>query len=139
MIPLKSNIAMATDISDSQSSHSSQYGSPCYATRWSMVLRAGDSSSPEQMEALNLLCESYRPAVLSYVRSKGFKPEDAEDLTQSFFAHLLKKKPFPSSHPAGVGFGAFCSLRCGISWPIIGTKTSGSSAAGASPLYHSMT
>jgi RNA polymerase sigma-70 factor (ECF subfamily) len=62
------------------------------ATQWSVVSEAREKSSPRQMEALDKLCRTYRPAVLSYTRRRGFRPEEAEDITQDFFHRLVEKK-----------------------------------------------
>jgi len=58
-------------------------------THWSMVLAAGGDSSPAVREALERLCRAYWFPLYGYVRSKGFNPHDAEDLTQEFFARFL--------------------------------------------------
>jgi len=55
-------------------------------TQWSRVVRAEHSVS-----ALNSLCKTYRPPLLAWLRCRGQKAEDAEDLVQGFFAHLLKQ------------------------------------------------
>ena len=58
-------------------------------TRWTLVSIAGDGHADDQMAALEQLCESYRPAILAFLRSTGKSLEDAEDLTQQFFYQLL--------------------------------------------------
>jgi RNA polymerase sigma-70 factor (ECF subfamily) len=58
-------------------------------THWSVVLAAGGDSSPAAREALERLCRSYWFPLYGYVRSKGFGPHDAEDLTQEFFTKFL--------------------------------------------------
>jgi len=58
-------------------------------THWSVVLVAGGDSSPLVREALERLCQTYWFPLYAHVRSKGFSPEDAEDLTQEFFARFL--------------------------------------------------
>jgi DNA-directed RNA polymerase specialized sigma24 family protein len=60
-------------------------------TQWSVVLAAGDSTSPEGTEALGRLCRTYWYPLYAYVRRQGRSPEDAQDLTQDFFAHLLAR------------------------------------------------
>src|SRR6516225_4423814 len=60
-------------------------------THWSMVLAAGGPLSHEQSEALEALCRAYWYPLYAYVRRAGQGPEDAKDLTQSFFSHLLEK------------------------------------------------
>jgi RNA polymerase sigma factor (sigma-70 family) len=65
----------------------------CFATtHWSVVLAAGDSRSPQAADALEKLCHTYWYPLYAYVRRKGHSPEDAQDLTQEFFARLLEKK-----------------------------------------------
>jgi RNA polymerase sigma-70 factor (ECF subfamily) len=60
-------------------------------THWSMVLSAGEADSPEADQALARLCKSYWYPLYAYVRRQGYKPEEAQDLTQEFFARLLAK------------------------------------------------
>ena len=57
-------------------------------TRWSIVLAAQDGRSGDAMERL---CRSYWYPLYAYVRRAGNSPEDAQDLTQEFFARLLAK------------------------------------------------
>ncbi|MBX6325156.1 MAG: sigma-70 family RNA polymerase sigma factor [Chthoniobacterales bacterium] len=62
-------------------------------THWSVVMAArGDS--PEAREAIGKLCQTYWRPVYSYLRHCGFQAEDAEDLTQGFFAMLLERRDF---------------------------------------------
>jgi DNA-directed RNA polymerase specialized sigma24 family protein len=58
-------------------------------TRWTMVLAAGQRSTPESDLALEELCRTYWYPLYAYVRRRGHTKEDAEDLTQAFFARLL--------------------------------------------------
>jgi RNA polymerase sigma-70 factor (ECF subfamily) len=60
-------------------------------TQWSMVAQAARRSSPEAVGALAALCESYWYPLYAYVRRRGHTAEDAQDLTQEFFARLLEK------------------------------------------------
>src|SRR5437660_6969717 len=60
------------------------------ATHWSVVLMAGQTSSPQAAGALEKLCSGYWYPLYAYVRRKGHSPHDAQDLTQEFFARLLK-------------------------------------------------
>jgi RNA polymerase sigma factor (sigma-70 family) len=61
-------------------------------THWSIVLAAGETSAPGARQALENLCQTYWYPLYAYVRRRGHSPEDAQDLTQSFFARLLEKK-----------------------------------------------
>ena len=59
-------------------------------TRWSVVMRAGDIANPEESRgALEQLCSAYWYPLYAYVRRSGKAVEDAQDLTQGFFAHLI--------------------------------------------------
>jgi RNA polymerase sigma-70 factor (ECF subfamily) len=61
------------------------------ATRWSVVLAAKQREQPESVQALETLCRNYWYPLYVFVRSSGWAPADAEDLTQEFFARLLEK------------------------------------------------
>src|SRR4029453_8025047 len=60
-------------------------------THWSVVLTAQDES-PAAQEALEKLCRTYWRPIFSFVRRQGVGPEEAEDLTQGFFALLLERR-----------------------------------------------
>jgi RNA polymerase sigma-70 factor (ECF subfamily) len=60
-------------------------------THWSVVLSAGDPESPQAADALERLCRTYWYPLYAYVRRDGSSPEDAQDLTQAFFARFLEK------------------------------------------------
>lgn len=62
-------------------------------THWSVVLTA-QSSSPAANEALEKLCATYWRPIYSFVRREGRTVEDAQDLTQGFFARLLERRDF---------------------------------------------
>jgi RNA polymerase sigma factor (sigma-70 family) len=60
-------------------------------THWSVVL-AAQSESAEAKAALEKLCRTYWWPLYGFVRREGYKPEDAQDLTQAFFARLLERR-----------------------------------------------
>ena len=60
-------------------------------THWSVVLAAGQTGSPQSAEALEKLCCTYWFPLYSFVRRQGRGPEEAQDLTQEFFARFLEK------------------------------------------------
>lgn len=60
-------------------------------THWSVVVTAARRESPQAAEALDALCRDYWYPLYAFVRRQGRTPEDAQDLTQAFFAHLLRK------------------------------------------------
>ncbi len=61
-------------------------------THWSVVVRAGDSQSPESLSAMERLCRTYWYPLYAFVRRRGNSHEDASDLTQAFFAKFLEKR-----------------------------------------------
>jgi RNA polymerase sigma-70 factor (ECF subfamily) len=60
-------------------------------THWSVVLTA-QGESPAAQEALEKLCRTYWWPLYGFVRRNGYKPEEAQDLTQGFFALLLERR-----------------------------------------------
>jgi RNA polymerase sigma factor (sigma-70 family) len=60
-------------------------------THWSVVLEA-QGETPAARRALEILCRTYWRPIYSFVRQQGVGPEEAEDLTQGFFALLLERK-----------------------------------------------
>jgi RNA polymerase sigma factor (sigma-70 family) len=62
-------------------------------TEWSVVL-AAQGSSPAVEAALEKLCRTYWRPIYSFVRREGRTVEDAQDLTQEFFARLLQRHDF---------------------------------------------
>src|SRR3989441_825475 len=61
-------------------------------THWSVVLAAGRDESAPARSALETLCRAYWYPIYVYVRRKGHGPDDAQDLTQEFFAQLIAKE-----------------------------------------------
>ena len=73
----------------------SVHGTGVFATtHWSVVLEA-QGESPAQ-EALEKPCRSYWRPIYVFVRRQGAPFEDAEDLTQGFFASFLECKDLNS-------------------------------------------
>jgi len=60
-------------------------------THWTVVLSAGQRHTPQSDHALEELCRTYWFPLYAYVRRRGHSKEDAEDLTQAFFARFLEK------------------------------------------------
>jgi len=60
-------------------------------THWTVVLSAGRRSPPQSDRALEELCRTYWYPLYAYVRRQGHSKEDAEDLTQGFFARFLER------------------------------------------------
>jgi RNA polymerase sigma factor (sigma-70 family) len=81
-------------------------------TQWSTVLAASQSTGRAR-EALATLCQIYWYPLYAYLRRGGHTAEDAEDLTQGFFTHLLEKGALRSADPERGRFRSFllASLR----------------------------
>ena len=62
-----------------------------HTTRWSIVRTAGLALIAGARDALATLCQTYWYPLYAYIRRKGYGCEDAQDLTQGFFAWLLEK------------------------------------------------
>ena len=77
------------------------------STHWSVVLSAGDPASPHAATALETLCRAYWYPLYAYVRRRGHSPEDAQDLTQEFFARLLAGNWVGDADPAKGRFRTF--------------------------------
>jgi RNA polymerase sigma factor (sigma-70 family) len=76
-------------------------------THWSVVLAAGRDGVSGGREALETLCRTYWPPLYAYARSRGCSVEEAEDLTQGFFARLLAKESYQRADPAKGRFRNF--------------------------------
>jgi RNA polymerase sigma factor (sigma-70 family) len=61
-----------------------------------MVLRAGDSAtaSAHALSALSELCQIYWRPLYAFLRRQGYGLEDAQDLTQGFFADLIETRAY---------------------------------------------
>lgn len=61
-------------------------------TRWSLILSAANPGGEQQKarDALAELCRTYWRPIFLFVRGRGYSVEDAQDLTQDFFATILK-------------------------------------------------
>ncbi len=70
-----------------------QQGSPHFnTTRWTIVVSAGQETTAASKDALEQLCRSYWRPIYAYVRRRGYRAEESEDLTQAFLEHFLERK-----------------------------------------------
>ena len=76
-------------------------------THWSVVLAAGDISSPDYTRALSTLCRAYWYPLYVYLRRWGCDRERAEDYTQAFFASLLERQSIGDADPKRGKFRSF--------------------------------
>ncbi|MBX3742979.1 MAG: sigma-70 family RNA polymerase sigma factor [Akkermansiaceae bacterium] len=61
---------------------------------------------------LEQLCQTYWKPVYAYIRRSGRGPEDGEDLTQAFFAHLLENGTFLRIDRSKGRFRSFLLTAC---------------------------
>ena len=76
-------------------------------THWSAVLRVSDERPGESRQALEELCRTYWYPLYAFVRRKGCNHEEAQDLTQTFFAKLLEKNRLSLADPERGRFRTF--------------------------------
>ena len=77
-------------------------------TCWTIVLKAGDSATSAQaLSALSELCQIYWRPLYVFLRKKGYGHEDAQDLTQGFFAHLIENRGYAHADREKGRFRAF--------------------------------
>lgn len=73
-------------------------------TSWTLVLDAGKTGHKENRPALEVLCRHYWQPLYAYVCRTGRTHQDAQDITQAFFEHLLSKNLPGRANPE---FGRF--------------------------------
>lgn len=78
-----------------------------HTTRWSVVLLSAQSQAPGSQEAMAQLCRLYWYPLYAFVRGRGHTPEEAQDLTQGFFLHLLEHKTLRKADPLKGKFRSF--------------------------------
>jgi RNA polymerase sigma-70 factor (ECF subfamily) len=76
-------------------------------THWSVVIAAGQNSSPDSRQALESLCRTYWSPLYAYVRRRVPDVHEAHDLTQAFFAELLEKNYVGAATPDRGRFRAY--------------------------------
>jgi DNA-directed RNA polymerase specialized sigma24 family protein len=62
-------------------------------THWTLVMRLHEGGAARHA-ALDELCALYWYPIYAFLRRRGFAQHDAEDVTQSFFAKLLRDETF---------------------------------------------
>jgi RNA polymerase sigma factor (sigma-70 family) len=63
-----------------------------HTTCWTIVMRAAQSQAQGAQTALAQLCRHYWYPLYMFARRRGHSPDDAQDLTQGFFLHLLEQR-----------------------------------------------
>jgi DNA-directed RNA polymerase specialized sigma24 family protein len=81
-------------------------------TCWSRVAHASDPSDPEAGLALEGLCRDYWYPLYAFIRRRGFGPDDAGDLVQSFLADLLERRDLAGADRERGRFRAYLRAAC---------------------------
>jgi RNA polymerase sigma factor (sigma-70 family) len=81
-------------------------------TSWTMILAARDAEPGQAPDALATLCATYWYPLYAFIRRRGHSPEEAEDLTQEFFARLLEKDFLADVDRAKGKFRSFLLAAC---------------------------
>ena len=76
-------------------------------TRWSLIVAAGGDGQAANA-ALAELCEAYWRPIFAFIRRRGHAPDDAADLTQAFFLHLLEHRAFERADDPAAAFAPIC-------------------------------
>jgi RNA polymerase sigma-70 factor (ECF subfamily) len=76
-------------------------------TRITLIEAARGEPTVQAREALALLCAAYWYPIYAYIRRRGYPQEDAEDLTQGFFARVLEKAYLRDFHRERGRFRSF--------------------------------
>ena len=76
-------------------------------TRWTLVQEAARGGDALAVEALGTLVRAYWQPLYRYARRKGKAPEDAADLVQGFFTHILEASALRATDQAKGRFRAF--------------------------------
>jgi RNA polymerase sigma factor (sigma-70 family) len=89
--------------------NSSSLGVPMtfQTTHWSVVLTAGQDGDTKASTALERLCQTYWFPIYTYLRRQNREREDAQDLTQGFFEHLLQNQRLQTVRPHKGKFRSF--------------------------------
>ena len=76
-------------------------------TQWGLIAAASAEGTAEARAALGGLYRIYCYPVYAFIRRRGYGREDAQDLTQDFFVHLLAKGTLGRADPQRGKFRSF--------------------------------
>jgi DNA-directed RNA polymerase specialized sigma24 family protein len=79
-------------------------------TRWSLIRSSAGGNDAQADAALSELCRVYWYPVYVFIRIRGAPADDAQDLAQEFFVHLLTRRFFAAAQPEGGRFRAFLAV-----------------------------
>jgi RNA polymerase sigma factor (sigma-70 family) len=76
-------------------------------TNWTLIIRAEATDPDVRRTAMADLCEAYWYPLYAFARRRGSSHDDASDLTQAFFVHLIDKHALRGLDPVQVRFRAY--------------------------------
>jgi DNA-directed RNA polymerase specialized sigma24 family protein len=94
-------------MTNDQTTHTLPGSSRFPTTRWTLVVAAGDPPRKEAQSALAFLCENYWYPLYAYLRRRGYTADQAQDLTQEFFTHVLEGRYLDRADPEKGRFRSF--------------------------------
>jgi len=94
-------------MAEDESTEQGQKGRWFPATHWTDIVATRRQGSTSAAEALNRLCTTYWYPIYAYVRRKGHSEEDAKDIVQAFFFHILERNLLGSADRTKGKFRSF--------------------------------
>ncbi|MBI4614335.1 MAG: sigma-70 family RNA polymerase sigma factor [Planctomycetes bacterium] len=106
------------------------------STHWSEILALREKGGSGYRRGLESLVRAYWLPIYGLIRRRGATPEDAEDLTQSFFAYVLERDAFRNLEREGGKFRRF--IRTVIERFLVSDyrRQTAARRAPSRPLYH---
>jgi hypothetical protein len=80
---------------------------PLANTNWTLILNAEATAPEVRQAAMAELCQAYWYPLYAFARGRGASHEDAADLTQGFFLHLIDKHALRGLDRTAVRFRAY--------------------------------
>src|SRR5262245_51749450 len=104
-------------------------------TRWSVIAAARSDDSAERTRALDVLFTAYWKPLYKYIRLKFSKvPDEAQDLTQGFFAELLERDLLSRFEPVKSRLRTYIRL-CADSFVLNEIKRTGRQKRGGDAIH----
>jgi RNA polymerase sigma-70 factor (ECF subfamily) len=94
-------------MTNGQTMHTLPGSSQFPPTRWTLVVEAGDPHRKDAHSALVFLCENYWYPLYAYLRRRGYRADQAQDLTQGFFIQVLEGRYLDRADPEKGRFRSF--------------------------------
>lgn len=98
-----------------------------------MVVAARCHPAVDGREALTSLCQAYWGPIYEYIRHRGYSAQDAQDLTQEFFARFIEKNYAGQADPARGRFRSF--LLASLNHFLAGQGRHARESAAGAPAY----